>query len=441
MSKGSKQEKEEGQGVTQDDNDKAQTNDQELFKTKPIVDSSLASQHLNSLLDNMSDQDIQKANQKHGEENMNMITPQASKTPNLDIFVSEQLDALDDEFGFGLEDDDELNRELDRLAPLPLPMQKPSTGRTRRRRLIDAESGDQLPARRVKSTELLAADELSRYLHEIRRYPLLEREEEKRLAENYFHHEDRDSAKKLVTGNLRLVVKIAKQYRRAWVNIMDLIQEGNIGLGEAVKRFDPYRGVRFSSFARYWIRALILQFILKNFRMVSFANTRAGRKLFFRLEKERTRLMQLYGEATTSQLALALDVSEEDVETAIRLNQPILSLDAPRYQDENDGESLGNLLPDESQGLDLAYEIQDYKTLIHGHINDFGATLSDERELVIWKERLLSDEPESLAVLGERFQVTRERVRQLELRLKKRLKAYLDEHLDSEVIMDLEKGF
>ena len=149
--------------------------------------------------------------------------------------------------------------------------------------------------------------------------------------------------------------------------------------------------------------------------------------------------MQLYGEATTAQLAIALEVSEEDVETAIRLNQPILSLDAPRYQDENDGESLGNMLPDETQGVDLAYEIQDYKSLIHAHINDFGATLTDEREQIIWKERLLSDEPESLAVLGERFQVTRERVRQLELRLKKRLKAYLDEHLDSEVIMDIEK--
>ena len=453
MLKGSNLER-EGQGVKQDDNGKAQKNVQELSNSKLNSDTNSASSHLNSMLDHMSNQSTQNATQALGED-MNAITPQVSIHPEIDILGTKQLSdleatmgdssledgSLDEEFGFGLENDDELSKELDRLTPLPLPMQKPNVGRARRRRLADAETTDQLPARRVNNTELLAADELSRYLHEIRRYSLLERDEEKRLAENYFHHDDRDSAKKLVTGNLRLVVKIAKQYRRAWVNIMDLIQEGNIGLGEAVKRFDPYRGVRFSSFARYWIRALILQFILKNFRMVSFANTRAGRKLFFRLEKERTRLMQLYGEATTAQLAIALDVSEEDVETAIRLNQPILSLDAPRYQDENDGESLGNMLPDDTQGVDLAYEIQDYKSLIHGHINDFGALLTDERELIIWKERLLSDEPESLAVLGERFQVTRERVRQLELRLKKRLKAYLDEHLDSEVIMDLEKGF
>ena len=162
---------------------------------------------------------------------MNTISPQISINPDIDILSTNQLaeldpslnsdsledEALDEELSFGLEEDDELSQELDRLMPLPLPMQKPSTGRGRRRRLADAENGDQLPARRVNNTELLAADELSRYLHEIRRYPLLEREEEKRLAENYFHHEDRDSAKKLVTGNLRLVVKIAKQYRRAWV--------------------------------------------------------------------------------------------------------------------------------------------------------------------------------------------------------------------------------
>ena len=151
-------------------------------------------------------------------------------------------------------------------------------------------SHDLLPISGSSSNELLQTDELTRYLREIRKYPLLSREEESELAELFFEESDSKAAKKLVTGNLRLVVKIAMEYRRTWVNVMDLIQEGNIGLAEAVKRFDPYRGVRFSSFARYWIRALILQFILKNFRMISFANTRAGRKLFFRLEKEKTAL-------------------------------------------------------------------------------------------------------------------------------------------------------
>ena len=185
----------------------------------------------------------------------------------------------------------------------------------------------------------------SRYLAEIRRYPLLTRDEESKYAQAYAKTGNQAAGRKLVTGNLRLVVKIAMEYRRAWVNVLDLIQEGNIGLAEAVKRFDPYRGA-FSSFARYWIRALILQFILKNFRMISFANTRAGRKLFFRLEKERARLMQEYGEATPKMLAENLDVSEDDVVAATLLRQPVLSLTSPRRASDDDGRSLADSIPD-----------------------------------------------------------------------------------------------
>jgi RNA polymerase sigma-32 factor len=306
-------------------------------------------------------------------------------------FREEHRDEIDIDFDaeFGLDDEvfDESDLEgkssSDSLNVVPepsaLPRQFPTPQRRRRRKQND----DQLPAR-IKPSELLVADELSRYLHEVRRYPLLDREEERVLAERYYEDDDRESAKRLVTGNLRLVVKIAQQYRRAWVNVMDLIQEGNIGLGEAVKRFDPYRGVRFSSFARYWIRALILQFILKNFRLISFANTRAGRKLFFRLEKERTRLMQLYGEATTQQLALALEVSEEDVEAATLLSQPMLSLDAPRYQSEQESETWGSSIQDEGPALDLHYAEADYQAIISAHMRRFGETIEQEREQVIW---------------------------------------------------------
>jgi RNA polymerase sigma-32 factor len=440
MPKISKLQKEKGQGVKYNQSDIMTEDEQE--KKKPISDKVKSTTPTSHNLSSTS-------NPRDPQETYTMnidLTPPLTDATLINI-VNEGLDDNDlndddlhsEDLKFGLEDDDELTHELEQLGMNPLRTQLPSmkSNRGKRKRLSEFKQEDQLPARRPSNAELIAADELSRYLNEVRRYPLLDREEEKRLAENYFHDEDRDSAKRLVTGNLRLVVKIAKQYRRAWVNIMDLIQEGNIGLGEAVKRFDPYRGVRFSSFARYWIRALILQFILKNFRMVSFANTRAGRKLFFRLEKERTRLMQLYGEATTAQLALALDVSEEDIETAMRLNQPVLSLDAPRYHDEGDGDILGNMIQDDAQGIDIAYEINDYKTMINEHIQIFGDQITDERERIIWDERLLCDEPESLAVLGERFNVTRERVRQLELRLKKRLKAYLDENLDSEITLNI----
>jgi RNA polymerase sigma-32 factor len=219
---------------------------------------------------------------------------------------------------------------------------------------------------------------------------------------------------------------------------MDLIQEGNIGLGEAVKRFDPYRGVRFSSFARYWIRALILQFILKNFRLISFANTRAGRKLFFRLEKERTRLMQLYGEATTAQLAIALEVSEEDIEAATLLNQPMLSLDAPRYQNEGEGgDTWEGSIQDDRPGVDSSYAEQDYRQIVNQYIQRFGEQITHERETIIWRERMLSDDPTSLSALGTRFGVSRERVRQLEQRLKDRLRDYLKAEMGPEISVDL----
>jgi RNA polymerase sigma-32 factor len=288
-----------------------------------------------------------------------------------------------------------------------------------------------------KTQDLSVGDELTRYLNEVRRYPLLDKEEEQTLARDYYENSSRSAAQRLVTGNLRLVVKIAMEYRRNWANVMDLIQEGNMGLAEAVKRFDPYRGVRFSSFARYWIRALILQYILKNFRMVSFANTRAGRKLFFRLEKERNRLIQMYGEATTKQLAENLEVSEKDIETAEALRQPTLSLDAPMYGDDDEGGTLSDRLKDGSSNVEHDVIAHDFSSIISGHMNDFGQTLVNEREIQIWHERLLSEEPKSLSSLARDFGVSRERVRQIEVRLKQNLKKHLSAVLGDELTLDL----
>jgi RNA polymerase sigma-32 factor len=317
-------------------------------------------------------------------------------------------------------------------------MRRPNPETTGQKKPRGRRNRDQLPAIKSSGTELAIADELTQYLNEVRRYPLLDKERESALAKEYYEEESLIAAQRLVTGNLRLVVKIAMEYKRTWVNVMDLIQEGNIGLAEAVKRFDPYRGVRFSSFARYWIRALILQFILKNFRMISFANTRAGRKLFFRLEKERNRLMQLYGEATTEQLALALDVSEADVEAATILRQPTLSLDAPRFNDEGEGGTWGESIEDRGINLESDVVDVDFNSIVKGHMDAFGSEINDPRERVIWEDRLLSEDPQSLSVLGERFQVSRERVRQLEHRLKKRLKGYLSEQMGGELSFDID---
>ncbi len=288
----------------------------------------------------------------------------------------------------------------------------------------------------VSSTDLLVADELTRYLAEARRYPLLTREEELDYAQRYYESGDAAAARKLVTGNLRLVVKIAMEYRRAWVNVMDLIQEGNIGLAEAVKRFDPYRGVRFSSFSRYWIRALILQFILKNFRMISFANTRAGRKLFFRLEKERARLLQEYGEATPKMLAENLDVSEDDVVAATLLRQPTLSLTAPKGSADTGDRTLGETLPDQEVDVEGTVVNSTLMSTVDEHMQAFAATLKTDRERAIWYERLVAEDPVALAVLGERFEVSRERIRQIEARMKKQLKEYLTEALGESLVLD-----
>lgn len=292
-----------------------------------------------------------------------------------------------------------------------------------------------LPALRPLDPDaLLRADPFTRYLAEMRRYPLLDPDEEHAAAEAFYKHGDVEAGRRLVTGNLRLVVKIAMEYRRAWVQVMDLVQEGNIGLSEAVKRFDPYRGVRFGSFARYWIRALMLQFILKNFRMISFANTRAGRKLFFRLEKERARLMHEVGEATPRLLAESLDVSVADVEAAEQLRKPTLSLTAPR----GDGETrtLSDVIHGDERPVDVQVAHADLMSVVDEKMRAFRETLVDERERAIWDERLLAEDPVALAVLGERFDVSRERIRQVEARIKERLKAYLTDEMGTEFHLD-----
>ena len=288
--------------------------------------------------------------------------------------------------------------------------------------------------RRSSSDELVKADGYTRYLAEIRRYPLLSREEEQVAAEAFYTQGDVEAGRRLVTGNLRLVVKIALEYKRAWAQVMDLVQEGNIGLSEAVKRFDPSRGVRFSSFARYWIRALILQFILKNFRMVSFANTRAGRKLFFRLEKERRRLLQTESEVTTRMLADALDVDESEVIAAETFKQQPLSLTAPRGGD--DERSLSDTIATNDEGAEAAVGRVELMAQVDEKMRAFSESLTDERERVIWRERLIAEEPVALADLGERFGISRERIRQLESRIKDRLRTFLTDELGEELQLD-----
>lgn len=287
------------------------------------------------------------------------------------------------------------------------------------------------PARTTRSSK----DLLSHYLAEVRRYPLLSAEEEKVHALRFAENGDRESAERLVTSNLRLVIKIAFQYHRQWANVLDLIQEGNVGLVEALSRYDPTREIRFSSYAQYWIRAMILRFLLDNFRLVRLGSTRAGRKLFFQLQKERDRLIKMGVDASPRLLAERLGVKESEVNAVDRhMRAPALSLQAPAG-DEPDGRTLSEVVPEtipnDPEDQTARHELG---TLVRKHLDAFAAAqLTDDRERTIWTERLVAPDPQSLSALGKQFGVSKERVRQVEARIKKRLKVYLEQQMGDEI--------
>src|SRR5215468_797941 len=286
---------------------------------------------------------------------------------------------------------------------------------------------------------LVRYDPLQRYLTEIRRYPLLSREEERQVAIQYKENQDIEAAYRLVTGNLRLVVMIAREYRRAFRNLLDLIQEGNIGLMEAVKNFDPYRGIRFPSYAVWWIRAYIIRYVMNNWRMVKVGTTQAQRKLFFNLQKERDRLEREGFSPDPKLIADRLGVKEaEVVEMEQRLSSRDLSVDAPVSEGED--ATFLDFLPGTSRTADTVAE-NEYNRLIREKAGEFKKTLGG-KDLVVYERRLEAlmrdKEPATLQEIGDQYGITRERVRQIEARLKKRLGAYLREQIPD--IREIEFG-
>jgi len=272
------------------------------------------------------------------------------------------------------------------------------------------------------------SDPLARYMAELAKHPPISREEEHALALRWREAGDVEAARLLVLANLRLVVKIAMEYRRAWTNTLDLIQEGNVGLLQATHRFDPHQGVKLSSYAAYWIRAYILKYILDNIRMVRLGKTRAERKLFFRLNKERRELERRGFEAGPKLLAERLDVSESDVSSMQqRLSEPELSLNAPVRRDGSSTE-LGEFVSGAGASAEQNVGDAEMRTVFLERVREFAKGL-DERDGRILHERILSEEPRTLQELGEDFGVTRERVRQLEARLVARLSEYLKANL------------
>ena len=278
-----------------------------------------------------------------------------------------------------------------------------------------------------RSKALVAFDPLQRYLAEIRRFPLLSREEEHRLAVEYKEYGNVEAAYKLVTSNLRLVVMIAREYQKAFKNLLDLIQEGNMGLMEAVKNFDPYRGVRFPSYAVWWVRAYMIRYIMNDWRMVKIGTTQAQRKLFFNLQKEKEKIEAEGLTPGPKLLAQRLNVKEDEVvEMEQRLASRDLSVDMPIGDD--DEATLLNFLPDDKQTPEEQFAETQYSDLLREKMELFAKNLKD-KELVIYRQRLLNEEPLTLREIGEKYGISRERVRQIEERVKKKLKIYLSKEL------------
>jgi RNA polymerase sigma-32 factor len=279
----------------------------------------------------------------------------------------------------------------------------------------------------MSGTSLERLDPMGAYLREIQRHPLLTPEETHALAVKFVETQDPATAARLVTSNLRLVVKIAYEYRRAYKNIMDLVQEGNIGLMQAVKRYDPYRGVKLSSYAAWWIRAYILRFILNNWRLVKLGTTQAQRKLFFNLRKKKAELQAMGIDPTNEEVAKSLNVPVSDVaEMDVRLAQSEKSLDAP--VGDADGRSIAkvDMMPAIGLGPEAMVADEELQALLKEKLAEFRKTLvGKDKDVAIFDQRLVADDPLTLQDLGDKFGISRERVRQLEQRLLGRLREYL----------------
>lgn len=272
-------------------------------------------------------------------------------------------------------------------------------------------------------------DPLTTYVREISRYKLLSPEEEDTLLKELQETGDIEVAKQLVLANLRLVVKIAIEYRSAWQNVMDLIQEGNIGLMKAVSKYDASKGAKLSYYASWWIRSYILKFILDNFRLVKIGTTNEQKKLFFNLMKEKERLISLGFNPDNKMISESLGVSEKSVAVMDRRlgsNGSELSLEAKI--DEN-GPSLGETLVDKDE-LSIDDRLADLQgvEILKDQLQEFLSGLKD-RDREIFEMRLLSEVPASLQSIADQYGVSRERIRQIEERLINNLKVYMSEFI------------
>ena len=274
---------------------------------------------------------------------------------------------------------------------------------------------------------LVPSDPFRRYMAEIRRYPKLDREQEQELARRYRETGDQDALFQLITANLMLVVRVAQSFRRAAKNVLDLIQEGNIGRMQAVQKFDPELGYRLPTYASWWIRAYMVKFLLDNVRLVRVGTTNARRKLLHNLEKEKKKLQELGYEVGPKLLAEKFGVSEDDVtDVQMALNSHDVMLDAP--VGEGEGASRGDLMAGNAPDVEEEVARKQLQERVEAALDVFREGMS-ERDLMILNDRILSDDPVTLQAVGERFGTSREAARQAEVRIKGRLKEFLLEDM------------
>jgi len=294
----------------------------------------------------------------------------------------------------------------------------------------------QLPTIKT-SRSIQGVSPLQLYLQEIAKYPLLEPHEEYELAVKHFEGGDRSAAHRLVTSNLRLVVKIANDFRNARTNILDLIQEGNYGLIQAVSKFNPYKGVKLSSYSAWWIRAYILKYLMDNQSQVRIGTTAAQRKLYFNLKKEAEKLLREYDHVDTKLLAANLDVSEKDViEMQQRLSGHDISLDAPVSEDST--QTYESVISAGGDSFDDLLGQEQVMKIFGEHLAEFKKSLKG-RDLEIFEARMMSDPPATLQEIGNRYGITRERARQIEARIIKSLRDFVKKKGQISDLIDIEK--
>jgi RNA polymerase sigma-32 factor len=266
------------------------------------------------------------------------------------------------------------------------------------------------------------------YLDEIKQYSLLDREDEMNLAIRYREKGDMESAYKLIAANLRLVVKFAMDFQKQWIqNLMDLIQEGNLGLIQAAKKFDPYRGYKFSYYASFWIKAYMIKFIMNNWKPVRIGNARTQRKLFFNLRKEKEKLEAQGIDASPKLLSHRLEVKESEVaEMDQRLNSCEVSLEIALGAD-SEGMHQDSLSSDDLP-VDDRIADQEAKSILHDKLMLFRGQLKG-KEAVIFDKRLLTEDPITLREIGDKLGISHERVRQIQIQLKEKLKLYFEDEV------------